>query len=66
MLVIGPTLLDLAHHVSVGIGTVSLMFTCRGVGAGIGGIISGVALDKFNGYSYTIISVILISFIGSE
>ena len=66
LVVIGPTLLDLAHHVSVDVGTVSLMFICRAVGSLIGVATTGVILDKLSGYLYTTIFIILACFSSSE
>ena len=66
MLVFGPTLLDLADHLSVGVGVLSVMFACRAVGAVIGSVASGVILDKYYSCSYAILSIIIFSCMASE
>ena len=62
----GPTLLDLADHLSVGIDALAIMFTCRAIGAAVGSVGSGIVFDKMVEYSYTIFCVIYISCIASE
>lgn len=62
----GPTLLDIADHLSIDVGVLSVMFTCRAVGGVIGSVASGVIIDKYYSLSYTILSIIIISCIASE
>ena len=62
----GPTLLDIASHLSVGVGVLAVMFTCRAVGSGVGSVSSGVILDKYASWSYTTLSVITSSCIASR
>jgi hypothetical protein len=64
--VFGPTLLDIADHLSVDVGVLSAMFACRAVGGVIGSVASGVIIDKYYSLSYTILSIIIISCIASE
>ena len=66
MLVFGPTLLDIADHLSVDVGVLSVMFTCRAVGGVIGSVASGVIIDKYYSGSYTILSIIITSCMASE
>lgn len=66
MLVFGPTLLDLADHLNVGVAILAIMFTCRAVGGVIGSVASGVILDKYTTWSYTILSVVIFSCMISE
>ena len=65
-LVFGPTLLDIASKLSVGVSTLSAMFFVRAVGTVGGSILSGVVMDKFERFSYSIFCVILISGFASE
>ena len=62
----GPTLLDIADRLSVDVGVLSVMFACRAVGAVIGSIASGVIIDKYYSFSYTILSIIIVSCMASE
>lgn len=66
VLVFGPTLLDLADHLAVGVGVLAVMFTCRALGSAVGSVASGVVLDKYTAWSYTILSVIIFSCMASE
>lgn len=66
MVVFGPTLLDLADHLSVGVESLVFMFALRAIGAVCGTAGSGIALDKLEKSSYTIMSIILLSGIASE
>ena len=65
LIVFGPTLLDIASHLSVGVGVLAVMFTCRAIGSGIGSVSTGVIFDKFPSWSYTTLSVITSSCIAS-
>lgn len=62
----GPTLLDISSHLSVGVGVLAVMFTCRAIGSGVGSVSSGVIMDKYAGSSYMILSVITFSCITSR
>ena len=66
MVIFGSTLLDIANHLSVGVGILALMFTCRAVGAGIGSVGSGVVMDKFVHYHFTTMIAILLASIASK
>lgn len=66
MVVIGPTLLDLASSLSVSIATLSLMLLVRAVGMLLGTVGSGVLLDRMHGWAYTILTLTLFSMIASE
>ena len=66
LVVIGPTLLDLASSLSVDIATLSSMLLIRAVGMVIGTIGIGVLLDRVGGWTYTIITLVLASVIASE
>eukprot|EP00731_Ephydatia_muelleri_P000124 Em0001g124a len=58
--ILGPTLLDLAARLSVGVTAMSSMFTVRAMGAVTGSVVSGVLLDRLRHYSYTIVSVTML------
>ena len=66
MLVFGPTLLDLASHLQVGVGVLSAMFGARAAGAAVGGVGSGLAMDYWVKYSYTMMSIIISSCIACK
>ena len=55
----GPTLLDLAKHLSVGVGSLAIMFAVRAIGSAVGSVGSGVILDKMERFSYTLIAIII-------
>ena len=58
----GPTVLDVARHVDATVGVLSAMFAFRAVGAAIGSIGTGVALDRvLKNYSYSYMTLVLIS-----
>ena len=58
----GPTILDMARHVDTTVGILSAMFAFRAVGAAIGSIGTGVALDQgLKNYSYSYMTLVLIS-----
>lgn len=65
LIVFGPTLLDIASHLSVDVGVLAVMFTCRALGSGVGSVASGVVIDKFATWSYTTLTVITSSCIAS-
>ena len=54
--IMGPTLLDLAARLRVGVTAMSSMFTVRAMGAVTGSVVSGVLLDRKREYSYAIVS----------
>ena len=58
LIVFGPTLLDIASHLSVGVGVLAVMFTCRAFGSGVGCVTSGVIIDKYASWSYTTLTAI--------
>ena len=63
----GPTILDMARQLDVSVGVLSAMFACRAVGAAIGSIGSGVALDRvLKNYSYTYMTLVFISSTASK
>lgn len=53
----GPTLLDLADHLSVGVGSVATMFAVLGIGSIVGAAVNGVLLDRLEMLSFSILSV---------
>ena len=55
--VFGPTFLDLANHLSVGVGAVSAMFGVAAIGSIFGSGISGILLDGLEELSFLILSV---------
>ena len=62
LIVFGPTILDMARHVDTTVGILSAMFAFRAVGAAIGSIGTGVALDRgLKNYSYSYMTLVLIS-----
>ena len=65
MILFGSTLLDIASHLSVGVGVLAVMFTCRAIGSGIGSVSTGVIFDKFPSWSYTTLSVITFACLAS-
>jgi len=64
--VFGPTLLDLASHLSVGIGVLAAMLTVRAVGYAIGNVVSGSLFDKLQRLSYAFLVGILLTAIASK
>ena len=66
VLVFGPTLLDLADHLGVGVDILAIMFTCRAIGGAVGSVMSGIIMDRLVRYSYTILCVIYVSCIASK
>ena len=66
MLVFGPTLLDLASHLSVGISVLAAMFAVRAFGHGIGSVGTGILFDKLPRLSYTFVVGILLTGIASK
>ena len=65
-MIFGPTLLDLADHLGVGVGDLAAMFACRAIGAAIGSVCSGIALDKLFHSTYIILTLILLSSLASK
>ena len=65
-MVFGPTLLDVAHKLQVGVGLLSLMFLVRAVGTVLGTVGSGVLMDHFQWMSYTLLCLILIGGMASK
>ena len=49
----------MARHLNVGVGVLSAMFGCRALGAGVGSVGTGVAMDKLTQYSYTMYAFII-------
>ncbi len=66
MLVFGPTLLDFADHLGVGIDILAVMFTCRAIGGAVGSLGSGIIMDKLQNYSFSILCVIYVCCIISK
>ncbi len=66
LLVFGPTLLDFAEHLGVGIDVLAVIFTCRAIGGAVGSVISGIIMDKLQRFSFTILCVIYVCCIASE
>jgi len=60
LVVFGPTLLDVAHRLQVGVGLLSLMFLVRAVGTVLGTVGSGVLMDHFRWMSFTLLCLIVI------
>ena len=65
-MVFGPTLLDLANHLSVGVGSLAIMFAVRALGGAAGSVGSGVILDKAKRHSYTFMCFVIFTGIASE
>ena len=66
LVVFGPTLLDIAHHLSLSVGTLALMFIPRAIGTAFGNVGSGVILDKFEKWSFSIMSLVFLAGIASK
>ncbi len=66
LLVFGPTLLDFAEHLGVGIDVLVIMFTCRAIGGAVGSVVTGIVMDKLEQYSFTILCVIYVCCIASK
>lgn len=66
LVVFGPTLLDVASHLSVSVGSLALMFAVRALGGAIGSMGSGFVMDRLEKFSYTVLSGILLADIASE
>ncbi len=65
-MVFGPTLLDVASHLSVGVGSLAIMFAVRAVGGVLGTVGSGFIFDRLGRFSYTMMICILLAAIISE
>ncbi len=65
-MVFGPTLLDFAEHLGVGIEVLVIMFTCRAIGGAVGSVVSGIIMDKWEQYSFTILCVTYVCGIASK
>ena len=50
----GPTLLDIAHQLDVGVELLSVAFLTRAIGGVIGTVGSGVLMDRFPRLQYTL------------
>jgi len=66
LVVFGPTLLDLASHLSVGIGVLAAMLTVRAVGHAIGSVGSGILFEKLPRLTYAFVVGILLAGIASK
>ena len=53
---LGPTLLDIAHHVSGSDNSISFIFTARSFGHLIGSITGGILYDKYKTKRYAVLS----------
>ena len=59
LVVFGPTLLDIAHRLDVGVGLLSVIFLVRSIGGVIGTVGSGVLMDHFPRQQYSLLCLIL-------
>ena len=57
---LGPTLLDIAHHVSGSGNSIPVIFSVRSVGYLAGSVIGGVLYDKYRTKRYAMLSVSII------
>ncbi len=60
MVIFGPTIMDQANNIGVGEGIVAITFGCRAIGSAIGGMTTGVFLDKLPQYSFLVLTIIYI------
>ena len=56
MALLGPTLLDIAHHVSGSDNSIPVVFTVRSFGHLVGSITGGVLYDKYRTKGYAMLS----------
>ena len=61
MALLGPTLLDIAHHVSGSNKSVSVIFTVRSFGHFVGSITGGVLYDKYRTKRYAMLSISVVT-----
>ena len=57
MALLGPTLLDIAHHVSGSDNSIAFVFTVRSFGHFVGSIIGGILYDKYENKRYIMLSL---------
>ena len=60
MALLGPTLLDIAHHVSGSDDGIPFIFTARSFGHLVGSITGGVLYDKYKTKRYAMLSASVI------
>ena len=53
---LGPTLLDIAHHVSGSDNSIPVIFSARSVGYLVGSVTGGVLYDKYRTKRYAMLS----------
>ena len=56
MALLGPTLLDIAHHVSGNDNSIPVIFSVRSVGYLVGSVTGGVLYDKYRTKRYAMLS----------
>ena len=66
LVVFAPTILDIVDTLEVSLAVLAAMFACRAAGAAFGAVGAGFTLDMMPRWSYSFLTLVILSVIASK